>query len=343
MPEIAPPTILITSAQRVVLPFAQLCTVFLMKGSMNLARSTASRKYQITINNPTEHGFSHDRIKMMLQNWETVLYWCMCDEIGEQGTHHTHIYVAFANPVMFSTIQKRFYGAHIEAARGTHSENRSYIRKDGKWEDDAKHETNLPDSFEESGELPPDRAEKQKQSDAVYAMVKGGASNAEILEAYPSTMNQLPHIERTRQTLLSERYKNEFRQLHVVYLHGEPGTGKTRSVMETHGYENVYRVTNYQHPFDGYKGQEVIVFDEFRSGLPISEMLNYLDGYPCDLPSRYTDKAACYLRVYIISNIPLKQQYPQIQLEQPKTWKAFLRRIHEVYEMLPDDAETPFD
>ena len=32
-------------------------------------------------------------------------------------------------------LQRRFYGAHIEAVRGTHRENRDYIRKEGKWRD----------------------------------------------------------------------------------------------------------------------------------------------------------------------------------------------------------------
>ena len=69
------------------------------------------------------------------------------------------------------------------------------------------------------------------------------------------------------------------------------------------------------HPFDGYKGQKGILFDEFRSSLPLTEMLCYLDGYPVPLPCRYADRMACYTEVYIISNIPLEKQYPNVQLE----------------------------
>ena len=32
-------------------------------------------------------------------------------------------------------------------------------------------------------------------------------------------------------------------------------------------------------------------------------------------------------KVYIISNIPINWQYQKIQIEQPETWKAFIRRI----------------
>lgn len=41
---------------------------------------------------------------------------------------------------------------------------------------------------------------------------------------------------------------------------------------------------------------------------------------------------ACYETVYIISNIDLTEQYPNVQLNEPATWKAFLRRIHHVVE-----------
>lgn len=73
-----------------------------------MAREKASRKWQITINNPLEHDFPHDTIKAILASFPSALYWCLCDEIGEQGTPHTHIYVVFKNAVMFSTMQQRF-------------------------------------------------------------------------------------------------------------------------------------------------------------------------------------------------------------------------------------------
>lgn len=306
-----------------------------------MARQSASRKYQLTLNNPLEHGFTHDLIKQNLEQLKSLLYWCLCDEVG--SAPHTHVYVAFKNAVMFSTMQQRFYGAHIEPAKGSHRENRDYIRKEGKWKDTDKAETNLPETFEESGELPQEADRRMKQSEAIFAMVEDGASSADIMRTYPSAMNHLPRIEQARQTLLEEQYKDTFRELHVTYIHGVTGVGKTRGVMEKHGYANVYRVTNYKHPFDGYQGQSVLLFDEFRSSLPLADMLTYLDGYPLMLPARYADKAACFTEVYILSNIPLEKQYPNVQQEEPRSWDAFKRRIHECFELLPpNDGDMPF-
>lgn len=307
-----------------------------------MARERAYRKFQLTINNPLEHGFTHEIIRQNLEQLKSCLYWCLCDEIGEHGTPHTHIYAAFKNAVMFSTIQQRFYGAHIEVAKGSHRENRDYIRKEGKWRDTDKAETNLPETFEESCELPTESDRRVKQSEAILTMIEDGASDSEIIRAYPSAMNHLKSIEQARQTLLEEKYGREWREVDVTYIWGETGVGKTRSVVEKHGYRNVFRVTNYTHPFDGYKGQDVILFDEFRSSLKFSDMLAFIDGHPVMLPCRYADKVACYTKVYIISNIPLEKQYPLVQVEEPAGYAAFLRRINEKYEMLADDAAAPF-
>ena len=172
-----------------------------------MARSAAYRKYNITINNPVDKGFSHATIKDILSGLTGCLYWCMCDEIGQQGTLHTHVYAAFKNAVMFQTMQQRFYGAHIEDARGTHRENRDYIRKEGKHRETDKADTNLPDTFEESGELPAEPERRIKQSEAILAMIEDGASDAEILRTYPSALNHLPRIQQTRQALLEDKYR----------------------------------------------------------------------------------------------------------------------------------------
>ncbi len=302
-----------------------------------MARSLASRKYLLTMNNPVEHGYTHAHIRELLEGFAGISYWCMCDEIGKEGTPHTHVFLASRNPIMLSTLHLRFYGAHIDFVSGTHQENRDYVRKEGKWLNDEKRDTNLPETFEEYGEMPLNRTKGKSDSEEIYRMIKAGCGNIEILEAYPSAMTRLDRIDQTRQAYLEEQNKNEFRKIDVTYLYGETGVGKTRGVMEKYGYANVYRVTNYQHPFDGYRGQDVLLFEEFRSNLPIGDMLVYLDGYPTQLPCRYADKSACFTKVYIISNIALERQYPTIQLEQCQTWRAFCRRITRVIEKTVED------
>ena len=298
-----------------------------------MAKDSQSRKWQVTINNPAEKDITHDTIKERLSQIENLEYWCMCDEIGEKGTYHIHTYLTRPSAIRFSTIKKLFPEAHLEMAKGTSQQNRDYIRKEGKWEKDKKKETNLPETFEEMGECPIERQGARTDLADLYDMIKCGMYNLDILEEQPHYMLNLDKIERARQIVREGQYKNTFRKLEVTYIFGKSGAGKTRGVMEMYGYDKVYRVTDYdKHPWDGYDGQDVVVFEEFRSSFKVQEMLNYLDGYPLQLPCRYNNKTACFTKVYIITNIRLEDQYKAVQTEYPETWEAFLRRIHKVKE-----------
>ena len=298
-----------------------------------------SRKWQLTINNPAVKELSHDSLKELLAQIKPIQYYCMSDEVG--STHHTHIYIYCMSPVRFSTLKNKFPTAHIELAKGTSVQNRDYVFKEGKWQNDKKHETNLINTHEEYGELPIERQGARNDLADLYDMIKQGASDYEILDSNPEFFNQIDRMEKVRQAIYQDTYKNEFRQLDVSYIWGDTGSGKTRSVMEQYGYGNVYRITNYAHPFDLYKGQSVIIFEEFRSSLPLADMLNYLDGYPLALPCRYSDRVACYTVVFIISNIDLRLQYDTHQRLEQESWFAFLRRIHKV-KVFHDNKETTY-
>lgn len=295
-----------------------------------MEKDTQSRKWQITINNPNDKGFSHERIKEIISGFKSVIYWCMSDEIGENQTYHTHIYIQGRGGIRFSTIRKHFEGGHFEMAKGTALQNMEYVSKAGKWKDNKKSETSVDGTFEEFGELPIERQGSRNDLGDLYSMLKEGLSDYEILEQMPDAIANIERLDRVRQIIKQEEFKNCFRKLEVTYIYGDTGLGKTRGIMEQYGYSNVYRVTDYLHPFDGYRGQDVIVFEEFRSSLSVSDMLNYLDGYPLELPCRYSNKYACYTKVYIVTNVLLSSQYKNVQNEFPETWLAFLRRLNKV-------------
>lgn len=297
-----------------------------------MEKDSRSRKWLITINNPAEKGFTHERIKEKLREFDSVLYWCMSDEVGDEGTYHTHIFIAAENAIRFSTIKNRFSGGHFDMAKGTSAQNRDYVFKEGRWAKDKKEGTNIRESHEEYGEMPIERQGQRNDIHDLYAMIKEGMSDFDLLELNPEYMTKMDKIERARQIVRNQKFKNTFRILTVEYIFGMTGTGKTRNIMEQFGYENVYRVTDYFHPFDSYNGQDVIVFEEFRSSLKVQDMLNLLDGYPLDLPCRYSNKVACYTKVYLVTNIPLEGQYLSVQESYNETWLAFLRRINRIKE-----------
>ncbi len=296
---------------------------------------TQTRKWQLTINNPHDHGMTHDVIIDRAQKFNPD-YFCLADEIGACGTYHTHVYIYSTSPMRFGTLKRRFPTAHIEKAIGTSQENRDYIRKEGKWADTDKAETRVEGTFKEFGVLPNEASEKSPKMAQLMQDVKDGYSTTEIIENDPSFAFNINDIDALREKLLFERFRKGNRNVKVNYLFGDSGTGKTRSIYEKHAPEDVYRITDYSGQsgarFDDYHGEPVIVFEVFHSQVPLSAMLNFLDIYPLRLPARYRDRVACFDTVYITSNIPLEDQYRDIQKHEMETWHAFLRRIHTVTE-----------
>jgi len=294
-------------------------------------KSTQSRKWLLTINNPLDHDCSHEQIKNILETITSITFWCLCDEIGEQGTPHTHVYIACSSGIRFSTLKKKFPSARLDFSKGTSQQCKDYIRKEGKYLTSKKKETNLIETYEEFGELPVERPGQRNDIHDLFDMIVSGSSDYDIINSNPDYMKDLDKIEKVRNILRQESQKQNFRKLDVTYIYGSPDSGKTRSVMELEGFEKVYRVTDNKHPWDSYKGQDIILFDEFySSNYKISDMLNYLDGYPLELPCRYSNKVACYTKVFIISNISLDQQYLRVQTIYPQTYKALLRRINRI-------------
>ena len=306
-----------------------------------MENNTQSRKWALVINNPLDAGLDHAAIREILYRFSPA-YFCMADEIATTGTYHTHIFLFSPSPMRFSTVKNRFATAHIEKAYGSAKTNRAYILKEGRWADTDKAETSVPGTFEEWGDLP---AEKEEEAPEMFKLIqdlRAGKSVMEIIEDNPKLAFRIREIETLRQAILEEKYSAENRALEVTYLYGASGTGKTWGIFEKHDRKSICRITDYGGKnsvrFDAYHCQDVLVLEEFHSQIPISAMLNYLDIYPLTLPARYTDRIACYTKVYITSNIPLEEQYRDIQRYQMETWRAFLRRVQNVIEYLPDGS-----
>jgi hypothetical protein len=347
------------------------------------SKNTRSRKYLLTINNPIEHGETHAEIMKKLSKFR-YRYIAMCDETGNKGTYHTHVYVYYENAVCFSTIKGLFPSANIATVRGTSVQNREYLLKsapehnkktDGSYE--YKDSTgkihmgvNHSETFEELGECPQEEQGKRSDLEYMYSLVKDGLTNSEILELIPETaIKHIDKINKLRLSYLVDKYKGQRRlDLQVHYITGKTGLGKSRDILDEFGDENVYRVTDYNHPFDSYQNESVLVFEEFRSSQKLSDMLNYLDVYPVILPARYTPKICCATKIFVVSNWDFEMQFSEIQKdpEQRSSYDAWVRRFNGyvkeyinkdtiiTYPTMPDylnrkkafrpvDEPTPFD
>lgn len=297
-----------------------------------MSKDTRSRKWLVTINNPLEKGFTHEYIIEQLERFSSIKYYCFSDEVGlKKHTPHTHIFFVLESASRFSTVQNRFPKSKIFMCKGTSEEVRNYVFKLGsKYEKNGKCDTNLPDSHVEFGECPVERKGYRNDLADLQDMINCGMSNVDIIQDNPNFSFRLKDIDTLRMTLLSEKFKNTYREIEVHYICGPSRSGKTRSVYDKYGYNGLYRITDYKHPFDTYNFEDVIVFDEFHSSLSITQMLTLLEGYPMVLPCRFYNRPACYTKVYIISNIDLDKQYLECQRLDKATFKAFLKRFSDV-------------
>lgn len=271
--------------------------------------------------------FQRDDLQKIKSDFDIIIDYCSknCDyavlklEAGEQsGTEHYQAYFSFKYKKRKSTLIKEFPTSHFEIKRGTVQQAIDYVKKE---------ETSIGPVYE-YGDIPKEQGSNDISSE-ILELIKDGATFDDIAMTFTSYYIRYENNLRKLYDLVkTKHFKNNWRTLEVIYVSGDTGTGKTRSIMEHYGYSNVYRTSNYKNPFDTYDGQDVIVFEEFRNSLPLSDMLNYLDGYPLLLPARYYDKQACFSKVYIISNWPYEFQYAQ---EPMKDYEAFDRRVHEVF------------
>lgn len=303
---------------------------------MTNLNNTQCRKFLMTQNNPIAFGMTDDLIREKLGSLG-VDFACWASEKGlKEETEHKHIFIQRSTPWRFSTVQRKFPHAHIESAHASSSKCRDYVKKGGKWENDEKHDTIIKGTYHEIGELPDEEHEDESRNERILRMVKEGYSTSEIIDDNAKNLTMVSKINEYREEYLWNENKGKMRDVEVTYIYGQTAVGKNKYVYKHHNIEDVFVFSNYDlrngTKFDEYKHEDVFVFDEFRSQIPISQMLKYLDLYPLVLPARYKNKVALFTKVYVLTNIPIEQQYPDIN-KNSETWKAFIRRFKKIYLM----------
>lgn len=258
-------------------------------------------------------------------------------EIGQQGTQHIQGVFQFQESKTFKTLRKYFKNNHIERIHDF-KKAIEYCKKEN--------------DYMEFGELV-----KQGQRTDIEAFTNAiiaGYSDLELLMEFPSqTQRFLNNIDKIRQMVLTEYYQKNLRHnLKVIFISGDAGVGKTRYIYDRHNITDIYRVSDYKNPFDNYKGQKILVLDEYNNQLNIQLLLNILDIYPLLLPARYNDKWACYEQVYVISNYDFDDLFSYYE---ESIYRAIRRRftlitermnflnVDEVYKVLDDFNNDYYD
>lgn len=248
--------------------------------ALNTARTPYQRKPQsrgrrfvFTLNNWTQ------------EQWEFItssavtakLRWMVvAREVGEKtGTPHLQGAFVLLTQMAFSTV-KTLFGCpqiHLEKMMGTPSDSLTYC---------SKQDTD----FFQYGTLP----EPGKRSDLAAAAqhVIDGVSLRDLARKEGGAVAIVKfHKGLTILRSLTRKGRDGSTAPAVFWLHGATGTGKTRTAFELgNTVSDVWFCPDGGLKwFDGYDGQSVAIFDDFRSkGVSFPFLLRVCDRYPITVP-----------------------------------------------------------
>lgn len=284
------------------------------KKTKTLETSDKAYSFFIVINNPRKHDIAGLKVEDMehMTNEEICQAlaedFCQGDDarqaaflycLSASGHDHIHAIVSSDVQMRFSAI-KKYLGnaAHIEATRGNKKQADDYINKRGKFEE--KGEKIL--AKYQIGEIK-GRQGKRTDLEVIRQAVNAGMSWQEIRRlndrfyssSYTAIIKNMSFDKRSQET----PFKRDVNVHWYVGASGSGKTGVTLDLIKQYGEDNVYLVSDYQNPFDGYAGEKIIVLDEFRGQLPYASLLGMLEGYKKEIHCRYANVVGLWTEVYI--------------------------------------------
>lgn len=268
-------------------------------GATRGAPQKAPRAIVFTINNYTEDylaAISHADY----MDKHHVRYMLGAKERGESDTPHIQGYVEFDRAHRWAVIREFFKNkAHVLEAYADSDVNRKYILKGeqphAEWD---SHGTAGPtygkncDVWIEYG-IPKSQG-KRTDIAALVTTIKNGGDIYDVMDTHPELMLRMP-AGIVRMLALQVRPRNYMDDPPVVIAHfGPTGTGKTKYVFDT--YYDTGAATKKAAPIalmpsallgsgwhDGYTGQKVALFDEFRGQCTFGHLLQLTDRYPTNV------------------------------------------------------------
>lgn len=261
-----------------------------------------SKHWCFTLNNYTAED--QTRIQALFSS-DAVLYGVYGREVGESGTPHLQGFVSF-NQRRTLRVVKGLLGdrVHLESAKGSPEQAATYCKKDG-------------DHYEH-GECPRGRGQRTDLEGVRERIVGGGTIRDCFEEHFGVTLRYY----RGLTTYIGLRSTPRTWPMDIQVYWGATGTGKTKKAWEQ-------APAAYVHPggawFDGYSGQEDVIFDDFTGGdFKLSYLLKLLDRYPMQVPVKGAFVNWCPRRIFITSNLDPRTWYQEANQEHQA---ALFRRV----------------
>lgn len=270
------------------------------------------RAFFCTINNYTDDDLSKARYMLSTAEYGIIGF----ERAPTTNTPHLHAYGYYPNKISFSKLQKWFPRANIQAAMGTAAQNKTYISKDGDFEEFG--------DFKSQGE----RSDIENFRDAILE----DKSELDLLMEFPLMMAKYDRFYQRCRNIVLKKKAQEMHIPEVTVIVGDTGIGKTHTVYAENNIEDIYKVevgdgTSGSIWWDNYNGESVILIDDFHSNFKLDYMLRLLDRYPMKLAIKGSYTYKCAKKIYITSNIDVEHWYPNCH---ERHRKALFRRISKI-------------
>lgn len=289
------------------------------------AKLGKARSVCFTLNNYTD-----DEIKVLRSISKDAKYLVFGYEVAPTtGTPHLQGYISWDNPRSLdkfkSDVSEKL---HIEKVRGSPQQASDYC----KYED--YPDNHKPNKYEEFGELP--RQGERTDWRVALNQIKDGVPVEEVIENQPQLLPCIRAVERFKSLTL----KPLQRDVEVIVLWGEAGSGKTSYVYNNYAFGDVFAKPPEKQSgtyFDGYSGQKVLLLDDFYGGIKHCELLRVLDRWPYSAPISGGFVWAQWETVIITSNKPPERWYSN------GLTPALRRRLHKIFLCNINASPTPYE
>lgn len=242
---------------------------------------------------------------------------------GETAYHHWQLIVVFER-------KKRLAGAKVGWPATSHLElTRSEAALEYVW----KEETAVPGTRIELGRLPMKR-NCPTDWDVIWQQAKDGQ------------VEEIPSDIRIRCYSTIKRIRKDFerapmREGIVVNVYwGVTGSGKSHKAfnLASESGHDFYVKGSTTKWWDGYKGEKIVIMDEFRGQIGIEHLLKWFDKYPCYVEEKGGQLALQATTFYVCSNLDPRDWFKDIDEE---TKQALLRRLKITY--FPYQYHPPYN
>lgn len=241
------------------------------------------------------------------------------EECPNTKKRHLQGYFVFSTRKRLDTIKKLLGDntIHLERRRGSHDDAKRYCSKE-------ESRVEGPFEFGDDEDL---RKSKKRKLDEIRDRIQSGASERDIADEYFGLWVRYHKAFNAYRLLISQ--SRDF-ETEVRCYWGKAGVGKSRRASYEAG-PNAYRKPLGPW-WDGYDGEQNVIFDDFYGWIKLDEFLRICDRYQHRVPVKGGFVNFRPKLIIFTSNVEPLKWYSE-DILQGDIRDAFLRRFNKIEEM----------